>query len=234
VISNVALLAEGWDFPACGVMVLARPTKSLIRWIQMVGRVLRPYPGKERAIVLDHSGSAAHLGYPTEDLPLKLDDGAPKKPGTGREMEPSKPKKCPSCSFLKHPKVHVCPACGFAPERQADIEVKDGKLVRLERVATKAGRDEKQSVYSGLLWIAQERGRRSGWAAHTYRDRFGVWPRGLADRPEQPSDELARWVRSRDIRYAKRQRRRPCGPFVRLHKAAGRGYLPPWVSRRKP
>lgn len=204
VISNVAILAEGWDFPACGVMVLARPTKSLIRWIQMVGRVLRPYPGKERAIVLDHSGSAAHLGYPTEDLPLKLDDGTPKKPGTGREQEPPKPKKCPSCSYLKPPGIHACPACGFAPERQADIEVQAGNLEKLERVASKAGRDEKQAVYSGLLWIAQERGRRSGWAAHTYHDRFGVWPRGLADRPEQPSDELARWVRSRDIRYAKR------------------------------
>jgi DNA repair protein RadD len=205
VISNVALLAEGWDFPACGVMVLARPTKSLIRWIQMVGRVLRPYPGKERAIVLDHSGSAAHLGYPTEDLPLKLDDGAPKKPGTGREMEPSKPKKCPSCSFLKHPKVHVCPACGFAPERQADIEVKDGKLVRLERVATKAGRDEKQSVYSGLLWIARsgDAGSRMGRPSLTVIA-SACGRVDLADRRNRRRDELARWVRSRDIAYAKR------------------------------
>lgn len=207
VISNVALLAEGWDFPACGVMVLARPTKSLIRWIQMVGRVLRPYPGKERAIVLDHSGSAAHLGYPTDDLPLKLDDGSPKKPGTGREMEPPKPKKCPSCAYLKPPGVHACPACGFAPERQSDVGVQAGDLVKMERGTVKASRAEKQAVYSGLLWMAAERSRKPGWAAHQYRDRFGVWPRNLSEHVSEPSVELRRWVQSRNIAYAKRLER---------------------------
>lgn len=39
VLSNVGLLAEGWDCPATEVMILARPTRSLIRFIQMVGRV---------------------------------------------------------------------------------------------------------------------------------------------------------------------------------------------------
>lgn len=48
VISNVGILAEGWDFPACRTLILARPTRSLIRYVQMVGRVLRCHPGKER------------------------------------------------------------------------------------------------------------------------------------------------------------------------------------------
>jgi superfamily II DNA or RNA helicase len=101
VISNVGILTEGWDMPACGVMILARPTRSLTRWIQMAGRVLRPYPGKERAIILDHSGSAAHLGYPTDDLSLELDDGTPKKASGTRQKDEPKPKKCPSCSYVK-------------------------------------------------------------------------------------------------------------------------------------
>jgi superfamily II DNA or RNA helicase len=42
VLSNCSVLAEGWDCPACEVMILARPTRSLIRYIQMAGRVLRP------------------------------------------------------------------------------------------------------------------------------------------------------------------------------------------------
>jgi DNA repair protein RadD len=46
VISNVALLAEGFDLPALECMVLARPTKSKTRWLQMIGRILRPAPGK--------------------------------------------------------------------------------------------------------------------------------------------------------------------------------------------
>lgn len=39
IISNVGILAEGSDFPACRTLILARPTKSLIRYLQMVGRV---------------------------------------------------------------------------------------------------------------------------------------------------------------------------------------------------
>ena len=64
VLSNCTLLSEGWDCPACEVMILARPTRSLIRYIQMVGRVLRPSPetGKKMALLLDHSGSTARLG----------------------------------------------------------------------------------------------------------------------------------------------------------------------------
>ena len=59
-------------------MILARPTRSLIRFIQMVGRVLRPAPGKTNALLLDHSGSTARLGHPCDDLPLELDDGKPR------------------------------------------------------------------------------------------------------------------------------------------------------------
>lgn len=204
VISNVGILTEGWDMPACGVMILARPTRSLTRWIQMAGRVLRPYPGKERAIVLDHGGSAARLGYPTDDLPLELDDGSPKKQGGGREKDEPKPKKCPSCSYMKPAKVHACPGCGFEPERQSVIEVADGELVKLKR-ARKPTREEKQAAYSALLWMAHQKGRKLGWAAHLYREIFGVWPRGLDDTPAPASEDLIRWVRSSDIRYAKRK-----------------------------
>lgn len=204
VISNVGILTEGWDFPACGVMILARPTRSLTRWIQMAGRVLRPHPGKERAIILDHSGSAAHLGYPTEDLPLELDDGTPKKASGARQKDETKPKKCPSCSYIKPPSVHECPACGFKPERQSDVEVEAGELVRLDR-GKKPTREEKQAAYSALLWMAREKGRKLGWAAHIYRDIFGVWPRGLDDIPAPASEALINFVRSRDIRHAKRK-----------------------------
>lgn len=204
VISNVGILTEGWDMPACGVMILARPTRSLTRWIQMAGRVLRPYPGKERAIILDHSGSAARLGYPTDDLPLELDDGTPKKQGIGREKDEPKPRKCPSCSYMKPARVHACPGCGFEPERQSEVEVESGELVRLKRTR-KPTHEEKQAAYSALLWMAHQKGRKLGWAAHLYRDIFGVWPRGLDATPAPASEDLIRWVRSSDIRYAKRK-----------------------------
>lgn len=35
ILSNVAVLKEGWDVPDCEIMILARPTRSLIAWVQM-------------------------------------------------------------------------------------------------------------------------------------------------------------------------------------------------------
>lgn len=96
-------------------MILARPTRSLIRYLQMVGRVLRPAPGKVRALLLDHSGSTVRLGHPCDDLPLELDDGKPKTAGKQRERDTPLPKPCPKCHFVKPPKIHVCPNCSFAP-----------------------------------------------------------------------------------------------------------------------
>jgi DNA repair protein RadD len=200
IISNVGILCEGWDFPACEVMILARPTRSMIRWIQMIGRILRPFNGKERGLVLDHSGSAAHLGYPTDDLPLELCDGSPRETKSMEREEP-KPKKCPACSFMKPPKTHVCPKCNFAPEKKLDVLHDDGELVKVQR--KKAMQGDKQAVYSQLLAIRNTRGYSSGWVSHMYHEWFGVWPRGLKAIASEPTPELLSWVKSRMIRHAK-------------------------------
>lgn len=202
IISNVGILTEGWDFPACGVMILARPTRSLTRWVQMAGRVLRPHPEKDRAIILDHSGSAAHLGYPTDDLPLELDDGTPKKASGAKQMNEAKPKKCTSCSYVKPAKVHACPSCGFTPERQSEVEVEAGDLVKLDR-SKKPTSDEKREFYSELLGYARLHGYKDGWAFHQYIEKFGkgpAWKKIAA----QPSAAVLNWVKSRQIASAKR------------------------------
>jgi superfamily II DNA or RNA helicase len=38
IISNVGILAEGWDFPACRTLILARPTRSLIRYMLTIAQ----------------------------------------------------------------------------------------------------------------------------------------------------------------------------------------------------
>lgn len=203
VISNVAILAEGWDFPACRTLILARPTKSLIRYVQMVGRVLRPFDGKTVALVLDHSGTVRRLGFPTDDLPLELDDGAPNVSAKPREREESLPKPCPSCAYVKPAKVHVCPKCGFAPECQSDVVVGDGELVRIKRGKRTIRPETKQHVWSQLLFVKQKRGFSRGWASHKYREFFDVWPSGLREVPATPTQELLNWIKSRDIAFAK-------------------------------
>jgi superfamily II DNA or RNA helicase len=209
VLSNVALLSEGWDCPATEVMILARPTRSLIRFIQMVGRVLRPAEGKSKALLLDHSGSTARLGHPCDDLPLELDDGKPKtNSAEKRERTEPLPKACPKCHFMKPPKVHACPACGFAPEVQSDVETVDGQLVKLERkkpIKKEAG----QHVYSQLLGYAEARGFKTGWAYHKYSEFFGgKHPSGLRQVAASPTPEILGWIKSRQIAAAKAQQKR--------------------------
>jgi superfamily II DNA or RNA helicase len=204
VLSNVALLAEGFDFPACKTMILARPTRSLIRYVQMAGRVLRPHPSKDRALILDHSGTVLRLGFPTDERELELDDGKPgKAKGTAQEREKPLPKACPLCSYVKPAGVHKCPVCSFAPERKADVEVKDGELVLIDRKKRKFTTAEKQSWYSQLLTVAHGKGYLPGWTAHKYRERFGCWPKGLADIPAPVGAEVAGWLKHLQIRAAK-------------------------------
>jgi superfamily II DNA or RNA helicase len=58
VVCNCAVLTEGWDEPAVSCALMLRPTKSAPFFVQMAGRVLRPYPGKDDALILDVAGSA--------------------------------------------------------------------------------------------------------------------------------------------------------------------------------
>ena len=202
VISNVGILAEGWDFPACRTLILARPTRSLIRYIQMAGRVLRPHASKDRALILDHSGSVVRLGFPTDEFPLELDDGAPRDAKGGQEeREAPLPKACQSCSYVKV--VHKCPVCGFAPERRADVDVRAGDLVLIKK-KPKVQKMDKQECYSQLLHVADSKGYKPGWVANKYREYFGVWPRGMRDDPAPAlSQELAGFLKHLQIRNAK-------------------------------
>lgn len=58
VLSSVGVLTEGFDAPWAEVCVMARPTTSPVLFTQAVGRVIRPWPGKDEALVLDVVGIA--------------------------------------------------------------------------------------------------------------------------------------------------------------------------------
>jgi superfamily II DNA or RNA helicase len=65
VVPNAQVLTEGWDEPAVSCALMLRPTKSAPLFAQMAGRVLRPFVGKEDALILDMCGSADQLGLAT-------------------------------------------------------------------------------------------------------------------------------------------------------------------------
>lgn len=206
VISNVGILTEGWDFPACKTMILARPTRSLTRYIQMAGRVLRPHELKDRALILDHSGTSLRLGFPTDELKLELDDGKPKKAGQDEQQKPE-PKPCAVCAYVKPPRTPVCPKCGNVAQVKHGLVEEDGELELVNR-KKKARFEDKQQCYSELLAIKLSKGYSDGWVAHKYRAMFGVWPRGMQDVCAEPSAEVRSFVQSQNIRFAKATEKR--------------------------
>lgn len=73
VIVNCMVLTEGFDAPWADCAVIARPTKSAALYQQMVGRVLRTWPGKLDALVLDVSGAAGRLSTLIDLAPGEID-----------------------------------------------------------------------------------------------------------------------------------------------------------------
>lgn len=68
------VLAEGFDEPAATVVIVARPVLFSGTYAQIVGRVLRPHPGKVEAIVIDLTGvSRRHQVATMADLAPGLD-----------------------------------------------------------------------------------------------------------------------------------------------------------------
>lgn len=65
IIVNVDIFSEGFDCPDIGFIQLARPTKSLVKYIQQVGRGLRKN-GDKRCIILDNVGMYSRFGLPDE------------------------------------------------------------------------------------------------------------------------------------------------------------------------
>jgi len=64
VLCNVNIVTEGFNLPNIEAVQIARPTKSLSLWLQMVGRGLRTAEGKEHTLIIDHTDNFARLGMP--------------------------------------------------------------------------------------------------------------------------------------------------------------------------
>jgi len=69
VVANVGVLTVGFDYPELEVVVMARPTRSLTLYYQMIGRCVRPHPNKKVAWFVDMCGNYEIFGK-LEDMNL--------------------------------------------------------------------------------------------------------------------------------------------------------------------
>lgn len=67
IIVNVDIFSEGFDCPDIEFIQLARPTKSLVKYLQQVGRGLRPTSGKSHCLILDNVGLHFQFGLPNAE-----------------------------------------------------------------------------------------------------------------------------------------------------------------------
>lgn len=67
VLCSVDLFSEGFDAPDAEFIQLARPTLSLAKYLQMVGRGLRTAKGKNACIILDNVGLKDRFGLPSKE-----------------------------------------------------------------------------------------------------------------------------------------------------------------------
>lgn len=206
------ILTKGFDVPDVMIGVSARPfSKSLSSHIQQMGRVMRPFDGKESAIWICHSGNYIRFRDQWDEIyengVQDLDDGAekPKPEPTDKEKEAA---KCPSCGALWPGNSDVCTHCGHVRVRRNEVAEVPGELTELtaKKKSKEYSQEYKRDFYAQLLGYCEEKGKKPGAAYHQFREKFGVGPAGPKPDPMPPSPEVRNWVRSRMIAYAKSKR----------------------------
>ena len=221
VVCNIATLTTGVDWDV-RCLVLARPTRSEMLYVQILGRALRTAEGKEFALILDHTDTTSRLGFVTDihhdTLSMgKLDKSAPIKRG------PPLPKPCPQCTALLAPGTKVCPECGFERKVVSNIYEREGELVEFTGGYRQKGMtntkalpytyEERARFYAQLKGYGVLKGYKEIWADLKYKEKFEHWPPWAWKRhqPMQTGPEVMMFIKSSFMKWASS----PLNPYRR-------------------
>ncbi len=177
ILVTVDVVSEGFDIPAASCAILLRPTQSLGLFLQQVGRVLRPAPGKQQALILDHVGNVHRHGFPDDLREWSLADGVRRAAGKAAPTV----RTCPQCYAAFKP-APICPCCGHEQPiaRPRIMRQVDGELQELHREsvrqriaerATKRREQQAARTLPDLLALAKRRGYSPGWAYRLWHSR---------------------------------------------------------------
>jgi superfamily II DNA or RNA helicase len=174
VITSVDIFSEGVDAPGVHCGIFLRPTQSLGLWRQQVGRIMRPAPGKDFAILLDHAGNCVRHGLPTEEPAWALTYDETKRKKTASISV----RVCPKCFAASSARALTCSNCGerFKESARSTVEEREGELVEVTpaMLAAKAARREqgRARTLEELKAFEKMRGFKPGWADHVYQARM--------------------------------------------------------------
>lgn len=168
VLTCLRLLAEGVDLPAAEVCVLASPVTSTVTFLQTIGRVRRPQPGK-RALLLDLCGSVHLHGLPDEDRTYHLEGGAIRLAEADRTQAATCCRQC----LAWGPPRSVCEMCGATRPAAPPPRVMAKDMVE-QRAAEP--QEQKRKVLARFVADAVRKGHNPWSAAHRFRGRYGHAP----------------------------------------------------------
>ncbi len=138
ILVNVDLFDEGFDTPGCDCVIMARPTASLVKYMQMFGRALRPAPGKNHGLIIDHVSNVIRHNLP--DKPRIWSLARRDKRGKQEKDPDDIPLTVCRSELCAKPYERFrtcCPYCGFVPPlpepRLRNIEMVEGDLILLDR-----------------------------------------------------------------------------------------------------
>ena len=215
VLSNVGLFVEGTDIPEIECVCLARPTKSIGVYLQMIGRGARPFSGKENFIVLDHGKNINEHGFYEDPIEWTLDgkEISYKKPVQKEKKEKHK-MTCHVCSAIFT--GNICPQCYTEVENYGKkIEAIEAELKKLNDIKLETSEKKKVNAIKKLqpailvgmlLFEANRLGKSDKWIRAQYKSINDRWPKNLNVRPLPATDELKsylthlriKWIKSRN------------------------------------
>lgn len=121
---NVGIYTKGLDVPAIDMVALLTSTKSTGRYIQMVGRCMRPSPstGKVNSVLLDFGNNCIEHGPIDSIDPVKING----KDIFGKPAAKPPMRECERCHCIHHARLSTCPGCGFVYSINEDNEARHG------------------------------------------------------------------------------------------------------------
>ena len=192
ILTNCGIVSEGFDVPSIQAVQILRPTSSLSLWLQQVGRALRPAPGKEYAVILDHTSNWFKLGLPDEDRQWSLDPVSAESGFTvackecGHAFSPlpserqSLKAECPNCNtILQLPKPKPKGSGGGDPPF-AELLIDTAEYQFLEIDPNQKANPAVLGQLTQLLETAKERRYNPLWAYHRLQE-TSTAPLTLAD-----------------------------------------------------
>jgi DNA repair protein RadD len=183
-ITNAQLYIEGLDIVRVSCIILTSPTNSLTRYLQSVGRGMRPAPDKQDCILLDHAGSVLRFGLPDDDREWTL---AGREVRRKTESTEASVRICSTCFAATRAPAVRCSNCGTEfPVLPREVKQIDGELQEVrpltpEQIAEQAAKRQtrieqgRADSLEALIALGRQRGYQEGrvqrWAEYVWQAR---------------------------------------------------------------